>query len=252
MTESLGALRDAPDNRDYPFRETRIAHAATELTLPSEVDWFPFLGPVKNQGTLGSCVAFACASAREFLVRTLDFHSLATYSPLYLYYRAREGMGTLGQDSGLFTRDAMKALGKWGIPDEVSWPYEVSSYNNEPPEWANTNARWKRIYSYHRLETNSLDEMRQCLAEGHAFVLSMQVWQTNLGIVPIQKGILSLPGPEDIPKGGHAVLVFGYHDNFRLLHARNSWGSRWGIAGNFFIPYEYVARYTWDAWTMVA
>lgn len=249
---ALGALKDPPDSRDYPFLQTRIARAAMSMALPVTVNLSQHTGPVKDQGSLGACVAFACASAREWLVRSLDANSTVEYSALYLYYRAREIMGTLGQDSGLYLRDAMKALAQWGVPQEVAWPYDESKFNFQPYEVADHTARYKRIYTYHRLDTLTPEQMKQCLSEGHPFVLSMEVFG-NLVKMPLENDALILPEKAGLPStGGHAVLVLGYYEPVKAFLAQNSWGKSWARDGFFWLPYDYVAQYAWDAWVTIS
>jgi C1A family cysteine protease len=50
--------------------------------------------------------------------------------------------------------------------------------------------------------------------------------------------------------GGHAVDVVGYNDGVRCPNTlasgaflcRNSWSANWGMAGYFWLPYEFVTR----------
>lgn len=41
-------------------------------------------------------------------------------------------------------------------------------------------------------------------------------------------------------EGGHAYLVRGYSSNRGAFKCRNSWGSGWGLHGEFWLPEEYV------------
>jgi len=50
--------------------------------------------------------------------------------------------------------------------------------------------------------------------------------------------------------GGHSVLVVGYVDKDACLIVRNSWGPEWGDHGYFYMPYEYLTKYTFDYWIM--
>ena len=54
--------------------------------------------------------------------------------------------------------------------------------------------------------------------------------------------------PEGDLIGGHAVLLYGYDDLLEYnnllgyMYGINSWGTRWGDSGKFYMPYEY---YDW-------
>lgn len=60
--------------------------------------------------------------------------------------------------------------------------------------------------------------------------------------------------------GGHCVVWVGWDDDLQLpntsvhggLETRNSWGTRWGIDGHFYMPYDYAAHpgLSSDFWTV--
>lgn len=60
---------------------------------------------------------------------------------------------------------------------------------------------------------------------------------------------LNLPGAGEQIEGGHAVCLCGYDDNkvnpFNpsskgAFLVRNSWGTDWGLAGYFWVSYDYI------------
>jgi len=59
-----------------------------------------------------------------------------------------------------------------------------------------------------------------------------------------------MPGKDEVPLGGHAVLVVGYDMNEKRFIVRNSWGSGWGKNGYFTLPFEYVDKMGNDFWTI--
>ncbi len=252
MDVNLGALKDIEDSRDYVFKDTRISKIAKATAyMPDYVDWSMYSPPVKDQKYIGSCVAQACASAREFLVRTLDPNSQAQYSPLFIYLKARQAMGTFPADSGLYTRSALKALQTFGVPEEISWPYDTDKFNDEPDAQTYESASWKKIYAYHRLETNTVEEMEQCISQQRTFILSMQVFGNLLVLRTDAQGVVIMPTPDDTLVGGHAVFVIGMSRSNKLFHCQNSWSKNYGISGRFWLPYEYVSRYVMDCWSII-
>ena len=50
--------------------------------------------------------------------------------------------------------------------------------------------------------------------------------------------------------GGHAVAVVGYDDAAQVFIVRNSWGTGWGMAGYFTMPYAYFETLASDFWTI--
>ena len=65
-------------------------------------------------------------------------------------------------------------------------------------------------------------------------------------------GIVPMPGPDDAPEGGHAILGVGYDDSKEALIIRNSWGTEWGLKGYFYMPYAYITypNLASDFWTI--
>ena len=59
-----------------------------------------------------------------------------------------------------------------------------------------------------------------------------------------ETGILSMPSDPSHPIGGHEVVAVGYDQSKRMLKIRNSWGPTWGLAGYFWMPYEYYTTYS--------
>ena len=44
--------------------------------------------------------------------------------------------------------------------------------------------------------------------------------------------------------GGHAVICVGYNDAKGVWIMKNSWGTRWGDSGYFYLPYNYLLSST--------
>ena len=87
--------------------------------LPGVVDlsyWFP---PVRDQGSLYSCTAFAATSLFEYFVNK-NLNKNVDASPLFLYKAARNKMN-LTEDVGASIRETMKALALYGVPPETAW-----------------------------------------------------------------------------------------------------------------------------------
>ena len=65
-------------------------------------------------------------------------------------------------------------------------------------------------------------------------------------------GHAALPGEAERELGGHAVLCVGYDDANQWWLVRNSWGTGWGMAGYFTLPYAYLTQPSLaaDFWTV--
>jgi C1A family cysteine protease len=67
-----------------------------------------------------------------------------------------------------------------------------------------------------------------------------------------QTGQVNMPGPNEQEVGGHAVVAVGYDDAQQRFIVRNSWGTGWGMAGYFTMPYTYLTEpnLSDDFWTV--
>lgn len=255
-------------NRKYPLkrqpedaRDALFAAPEVEVALPSRVDLRDKLPPVFDQGSLGSCTANAGVAAYMMLTGAKEEHSR-----LYQYYMERSLEGTTAEDAGANMRDIGKALNKYGVCTENRWPYIESKFAADPPMAADTEAAGYKISAYRQV--TGLSGLKKQLAAGTAVAIGMEVYPSFEKVG--SDGIVPMPGSKEDCLGGHAVLVAGYDDNFRkqksgcllaLLSAvfgtssddgyiivRNSWGKTWGDNGDFYLPYSYLDKYTYDYW----
>lgn len=215
----------------------------TLASLPANVDLRPQFQPVYNQGMTNACVGFSTVGGLgEFMARKRGWNM--RFSPRYLWNLGRKTEGSLDQNVGMYLEDAIKIIDNLGMLPEQTYPFLTT--NSEDPAFATvltqlpTNAMieqakkfrisqgWERIPSVHA--------MKKALAEGKpvvfAFMIFSNIEQTTNGVVP-------MPGPNDQPLGGHAILAVGYDNARRAFIFRNSWGPEWGDKGYGYLPYDY-------------
>ncbi len=242
-----GWVPDRPDHRDLLY----AAIAKPPKVLPPKVDLTADCSPVENQGQLGSCTANALVGNLEFLQLKAD-HALTDLSRLFIYYNERAMEGTVAEDSGAAIRDGVKSLVKLGVCSEKSWPYKIAKFTQKPPQSCYKQAADHQVTSYHRIL--SLEEMRQCLAEGYPFVFGFTVYTAFESDAVAKSGKLDLPKPGEKALGGHAVCAVGYDDATERMLVRNSWGADWGKKGYFTMPYQYISdnNLADDLWTLRA
>ena len=125
-TFSYGHLPDPLDIRDYKLQ------IPLKSDYPARVDLRDKLQPIKNQGNLGSCTAFATTAMVEF-VRNKQELLQWDASPLFTYYATRKIENTISTDSGAFVRDALKSVVSNGVAKESSWPYIIENFTTSPP-----------------------------------------------------------------------------------------------------------------------
>jgi C1A family cysteine protease len=218
--------------------------------LPSSVDLELWCGPVKDQGQLGACTAFAGCGMLEFLFRKYG-HALANpvLSPMFLYYVERKIDGTLAEgDCGSSGRTLVQAINRFGVCLESGDIYSPSNFEVAPTPAQSAEAQTMRAGAYHRI--GCVDDMKSCLASGYAFVVTFVVresFETNLGA----DGTMPMPNKgKELILGAHEVLFIGYDDAKQAFKVRNSWSASWGVRGNFWFPYAAAAdpEILFDAW----
>lgn len=249
-------VRSPRDTRNFLFLEKQ--YPTSQVVLPPSVDLRSQCSPVVDQGQLGSCTANAIASGlREFLILK-NKHALVRLSRLFLYYEERAAEGTISQDSGANIVDGMKCLLKLGVCRENLDPYNISTFTSPPSSAALMEAKDFKVSKY--MSVVGLGGVRACLAQGFPVVTGMDVFQQMESDQAAKTGTVTLPSPGEQPLGGHAVCTVGYVDTpigkpgywkgGGYLIVRNSWGTSWGLAGYFKLPYAYVTQgYAWEFWT---
>jgi C1A family cysteine protease len=191
-----------------------------------------------DQGSLGSCTANAISTAFIYnLVKQEE--SLFVPSRLFIYYNTRLLEGNEDRDSGATLRNTVKSINKVGLCEEPFWPYDIKKFKSKPSTKSYDDAEGNKAVKYERL-SRSLYDFKSCLAAGLPFVCGFAVYESFQSKEVAKTGIMPMPGPDETSLGGHAILVVGYDDETQCFIVRNSWGTKWGDKGHFYMPYEYL------------
>jgi len=236
----------------------RAAGARSLSSLPSSVDLrkehprcFPKggTGTVQDQGTCGSCWAFAIASAfmSNLCIVNDNDHVLANSWSRYeisVQHMMTCNPQALGCDGGYATagQDAFKNN---GIARKRDVPYKCGGGNSldhfkvkdgrcssfpwgsDTSQCAEGNPAWnfEGLYS-----VVGMNEMMQALADGYALYVTMEV---TSGFMGYEGSSVFLPDPADSIIGGHAMVCLGYGIHYATQYwwIQNSWGKRWAEKG---------------------
>jgi len=232
---NYGWVPDLPDHRDHLFIPIPIT------ALPPVVDLRSYCPPVYDQGQLGSCTANAIAAAHEFDQMKQKLGAPFTPSRLFIYYNERVIEKTVNSDAGAMIRDGIKTLNLQGVCPETLWPYDITKFKKKPPLKIFAQALANESVSYQAV-SQSITQMKACLAEGFPFVLGFSVYESFESDQVASTGIVPMPAKNEQMLGGHAVLAVGYDDTKQHWIVRNSWGQDWGIKGYFQMPYDYLTN----------
>lgn len=253
--------KDPIDSRDFFFKSTIPAQSTAQmeslmLTIPSSIDYSNNMAPVKNQGQLGSCVAFATVAVKEWqeikeygmeLAVTKNKPAISAkdvrdLSEQWVYYNCKK-IDPWPNEEGTSIRYAMKVLQKQGVPFERDWPYSDTVIGN-PDKVASRIALWMRIESYWRITTSQ--ELKAALVNNGPIPIGILCFEEIFYVGA--NGIVADPkNPNDI-YGGHAICIVGYDDAKKLFKFKNSWSTSWGENGYGYLSYNYVNNYMADAW----
>lgn len=222
--------------------------------LPPSVDLRTTMPPIRDQGQLGSCTAFAWTGALQHMAM-VDALPIASTEPseLAFYYAERALLGTTNSDSGASLSDGAKVSMNTGWMAESTWPYDIKKYTISPP---NGPIIGKDVIC---LSVNqNANDIKTALAEGYGVAFGVVVYSSFEtapgGNVPMPNTGFSLFGWQlwgDSILGGHAIVLVGYDDAKQHFIFRNSWGTMWGDMGYGYLPYKYVLdpNLASDFWT---
>lgn len=274
MVTVNGWFPPLPDLRDYNDRHEKIValfhnsntdfYLALEDDLPDKVDLRNDFPPIRDQGALGSCVAFG-------IIATFEYHSIKTngqyirLSERSLYKNMRFLLQLSG-DSGGYVRAGMGAAKAIGIAPAKYWPYNIFDFDETIPAEVQMLSRNYEGISYLRHDGGlntppicALISAKKYLAAGFPFAFAFYGFDSFN-----DNGWIPLPSPGESAQWGHCVTAVGYDDNAEILGSggtlsrgaimfRNSWSKNWGIKGYGYLPYDYFLRqYALDMWTLLS
>lgn len=237
----LGLIPDQPDIRDYRLRVERAVAVATDFS-----DFEAEMTPVKDQGSLGSCVAFGTVAVKEWQERKQRRRGQFDFSEAFLYELIRLPGG------GAYPREAMKVLAELGVPRERFLPYredinEATESQFTPTGRMRHNASFYKGGGYVRL--SSIEQMEASLSVNGPFTIGLHwrhAWFRPTGAE--HNGYPILQPTSSSSAGGHLVCAVG-HDRARgLLKLRNSWSAEWGKGGYCYLSYEALNQNLLDSW----
>lgn len=204
---------------------------------PPTIDWrnvngVSFVSPVKNQGSCGSCWAFAVTAALESQVM-IGTGGL----PIDLSEQILVSCSGAGSCSGGSPTTASNYIRDEGLPLESCFGYTGTnnSCTNACLNWQNDTYK---VLGWHRANSTTInvDDIKNAVYTYGPILATMYVYNDFFSY---RSGVYSYTTGSYV--GAHAVLVVGYDDVLQALIVKNSWGTGWGEAGYFMIAYSEVA-----------
>jgi len=229
-----------PDDRDYIYRSD------STKALRESVDLREWDTIIEDQRYLNSCSSNAITNAYELCVNQNYPEYFTHLSRLFIYYNTRAEYGDIQKDDGMYLRDGMKSLKKFGVCTEQLWPYDVDKFDDKPAEQCYTDAEKRKILTYQKLI--SVYYITEVLNNNKPVIFGMQIYDSFMDLNE-RISTVNFPGRKEKSLGGHAMCMVGYDSKNRLFLAKNSFGSAWGAGGYCWIPYDYIRQEGYDIWT---
>ena len=210
---------------------------------PATMDWrnaggISYVSPVKNQGSCGSCWAFATTAGLES-----QYMISQGGMPIDLSEQILVSCSGMGSCSGGSSASASSYIRDVGLPLESCFRYTATNNlcSNACLDWRNSTYT---IKGWHSAGT-TVDSIRSALYTYGPVVATMYVYND---FTSYRSGVYSYTTGSYL--GAHAVLVVGYDDTLQAFIVKNSWGSGWGEAGFFMVAYSEVggtSRFAYSA-----
>lgn len=211
----------------------------TGLKAKLEVDDRANMPSVFNQLKLGACTANADAATCEYDA-ILDGHDPGHLSRLQVYYGERALEGTLGQgDTGAYGHDGFKVAAH-GLALEKDWPYNIKRFQVAPP--ADLPVAYTLTKQVHAVPQTKA-AIKRVLSNQQTVSFGFTVYSSFEDPATGSTGIMPYPQLGESVLGGHQVVAIGYLKALpQYVLCRNSWGTAWGKAGYFFMPWTVITN----------
>lgn len=243
--KQFGCTVDIPDQRDQWTSFPKLIEYYESVDL-RKTEMFPC---IRDQGHLGSSVAFALIAAYVFSLRKEGIAVETNYSPQFVYFNQRLLTGTTEADSGGSIRDAIKVIERLGICKEEMYPYTTGFFRDRPTEES-----YKYAYSnkypiqYRRLKL-TLEDIMKSISIKYPVIMGFTVYESFLHPDVARTGVMPVPKLGEKIISHHSTLIIGYDSVKKYFLCRNSWGESWGQKGHFWIPFQFInSRNCSDLW----
>ena len=245
--------------RYYYMNSTGKLSRKISKSRPKQFDWRELgnvMTSIKDQGSCGSCVAFATSAAIESHYRIQNYNNsqnVIDLSEASLFFTAQRQCSV-----GWNCSSAMEAAIKEGVCLEYNYPYVPV---DQAAHMSEGNNRIVKIEGFKVTADKNL--MKRWLIENGPIVARYDFytdfytfWHScqNENDVYTRTSL----GSRD---GGHAVCIVGYDDNKKAWICKNSWGTsaahpsgyfymgygECGIDSNMYLPVGIYDKITYDA-----
>jgi C1A family cysteine protease len=191
-------------------------------------------GPIRDQGSRPTCLAFAASDAHASLR-----DSWLPLSCEFAFFHAQR-RGGRGLTVGSTIAGMTEAIRDDGQPNEGEWPYSpklpVDLSRWTPPPTIST--VYRRASS---INSDNIDAIFGYMDNSCPVILAMML--ADSFFLPADHGIIdNISGQPTNDSRRHAVIAVGYGTigKQRAILIRNSWGPYWGIDGYAWLTEQFL------------
>jgi hypothetical protein len=216
--------------------------------MPNIVSLKKYCPKVVNQGEIGSCVGWSSGYAAFTIMRAkkenwtdIDQITENAYSALYIYNQVKIGdcyQGSLFSKALEFLKtngDCLSSEFDYPKGDCDRNPNEIHKIAAEKSEYEVRD--YFTLYPSNASSSEKINQVKLSLSEGKPVIIGMAIRENFKGL----RKNTPFWNPEIGDKtaaGGHAMVVIGYDEEKNAFEIMNSWSTKWGNDGFFWMKYE--------------
>lgn len=216
--------------------------------LPVSVDLLPFFPPIGNQGSYGTCVAWAAAYNLKTAINAIELNlnnsqisnPANQFSPKDLFLSIDDEKKGPNCSGTQFTYALDKMMSR-GVATLQTVPYSLlgtCSVSGLQGYWT-SEANQNRITNYRKISAD-LQIIKQHLANNIPVIIGAKLSDNFLTWNSDQVLNSSTTYNAAGQHAYHAMIISGYDDAKSAFQVVNSWGANWGDAGKIWIGYNYM------------
>ncbi|GBU26811.1 hypothetical protein R84B8_00325 [Treponema sp. R8-4-B8] len=259
--QNTSSARGAILNNDKYNKVAELSSGTTRgqsgrvVSLPASVSLKDFAPIPGNQGYLSSCTGWASAYAARTIIESHYLNrtdkiltTKMAFSPLFLYFAAREFKNVPGDEEGADPVDILNFMTLYGMPRRAVFDDNPVTYERLEQQGflINPVPGFSKLFNTNVTPAYKIEQVKKSLADNNPVIIGICVPDSFSNAKDIWT---PESGESRVPEKGHALCVVGYDDKkyggaFEIM---NSWGEEWGNNGFTWISYDTFGKWVEQA-----